>query len=116
MGTCPQCGDDNAEGIGRCVNCDAQLVSHAPPGPDPDPWVEIYAGPPRWRPMVEKALDEAGIKIARPEEREMPGVTAYWGPDMTASVFVRDSDSEQASGVLEKVKQKIPEAFPEGEL
>ena len=46
----------------------------------------------------------------------MPGTTAYWGPDMTASVFVRDSDSEQAAGVLEKVKQKIPEAFPEGEL
>jgi len=112
MGKCFHCG---AEYSGtRCDNCNSDAVDDPNARPDLK-WTEAYVGPPQWRERIRRALEDAGVPTAIPED--LPGwSSAYFGPAAEACVLVRHPDTERAVQVLEALRSTLPEAFPEGKV
>ena len=79
-----------------------------------DKVIEIYSGPPKFRAVVEKALNDAGIETIAPHSTDWPGKTAYLGPDAAATVLVHRDAAESAQKVLTALAEELPEAFPGG--
>lgn len=112
MAMCPHCGAEFAGD--RCENCDTDAPDDPLARPDPM-WVEVYAGPPQWKALVRKTLEDAGVRAVVQEETT-DWAQAYLGSNPSASVFVRTPDVERASEVMERLRREAPDAFPEGTL
>ncbi|MBI2901071.1 MAG: hypothetical protein HYY17_12870 [Planctomycetes bacterium] len=111
MQTCPNCGA-SFEGP-ACGNCDLRNVDDPDRRPD-SPWVAVYSGERKWELVIRRALENAGIAVRHQAvETDNP----YYRLNIAdVALYVPQPDEARALDVLAALKEKIPEAFPEGTL
>ncbi|GEM_PF-5253552 len=110
---CPNCGAD-FEGP-TCRNCDTTEADDPTRRPD-GPWVCVYSGEAKWQLLIRRALESGRISSRVRENRPEPIEPAYGFPAGSADVLVRQPDEARALEILADLKEKIPDAFPEGTL